>query len=492
LGVRVVVELAHRTGHFIDPDPGRVVAQLFVPGEEQPGSRSRANGVLARVLALSEAEVTELAASIVSDFRGRHRDLMGAFSENFAVVDQNRVGPRRLSAERRMLVGACFTKEYSPEGAALFNPSMVAHPDQSGVDDGEIRFLLTVRCVGEGHISSIGFRTGVIGPGSIMRLDKAAPLLGTGTHRGAVYFQRSVFLARLADLDADDAEALIRGLPETFTPDQLADRLTAIHDHTLHRQRGQQAVEVIAQVAAATYDIEFPADTSVSERLLWPIAPAESNGMEDARLVRLVDDDGSVTYYATYTAYNGTDITPQLFATKDFRQFHFSPMAGRVAQNKGIALFPRRIAGQYAALSRWDRESTSIGLSDDLRIWTDSSPLHLPRHGWEVIQVGNCGPPIETPAGWLVLTHGVGPMRVYGIGAILLDLVDPTVVRAMLPRPLLSASPAERDGYVPNVVYTCGALLHEGVLTIPYGISDRSIGFAQAYVSELLGHMDAV
>ena len=436
--------------------------------------------------------MTELAASIVSDFRGRHRDLMGAFSDNFAVVDQNRVGPRRLSAERRMLVGACFTKEYSPEGAALFNPSMVAHPDQSGVDDGEIRFLLTVRCVGEGHVSSIGFRTGVVGPGSTMRLDKAAPLLGTGTHRSAVYFQRSVFLARLADLDADDAEALIRGLPETFTPDQLADRLTAIHDHTLHRQRGQQSVEVIAQVAAATYDIEFPADTGVSERLLWPIAPAESNGMEDARLVRLVDDDGSVTYYATYTAYNGTDITPQLFATKDFRQFHFSPMAGRVAQNKGIALFPRRIAGQYAALSRWDRESTSIGLSDDLRIWTDSSPLHLPRHGWEVIQVGNCGPPIETPEGWLVLTHGVGPMRVYGIGAILLDLADPTVVRAMLPRPLLSASPAERDGYVPNVVYTCGALLHEGVLTIPYGISDRSIGFAQAYVSELLGHMDAV
>jgi predicted GH43/DUF377 family glycosyl hydrolase len=470
-----------------------VIAQLFVPGEEQPGSRSRANAVLARVLALSDDEVTELAASVVREFRGRHRDLMGAFADNFAVIDQNRVGRRRLSAERRMLVGACFTKEYSPEGAALFNPSMVAHPDQSDLDDGEIRFLLTVRCLGEGHISSIGFRSGVVGPGSTLRLDDTAPLLGTGAHRGTAYFQRTAFLARVADLGAGgDAEALILGLPETFTPVQLADRLTATHEHTRHRQRGQRAVEVIAQVAEATYDVEFPADTSVSERLLWPSAPVESHGMEDARVVRFVDDDGSVTYYGTYTAYNGADITPQLLATQDFRQFHLSPMAGRVAQNKGMALFPRRIGGRYAALSRWDRESTSIGLSDDLRIWTDSKPLHAPRHGWEVIQVGNCGPPIETSQGWLVLTHGVGPMRVYGIGAILLDLDDPTIMRARLPRPLLTGTAAERDGYVPNVVYSCGALLYGDVLTIPYGISDRSIGFAQADLTELLGHMDSV
>ena len=486
-------ELAHRIGPRLDPDPRRVIAQLFVPGEEQPGSRSRANAVFARVLALSEDEVTELAASVVREFRGRHRDLMGAFAANFAVVDQSRVGQRRLSAERRMLVGACFTKEYSPEGAALFNPSMVAHPDQSNLDDGETRFLLTVRCLGEGHISSIGFRSGIVGPSSSLRLDDTAPLLGTGTHRGTVYFQRTAFLARVADLGAGgDAEALILGLPETFTPGQLAERLTATHEHTLHRQRGQRAVEVIAQVATATYDVEFPAETSVSERLLWPSAPVESNGMEDARVVRFVDHDGSVTYYGTYTAYNGADITPQLLATKDFRQFHVSPMAGRVAQNKGMALFPRRIDGRYAALSRWDRESTSIGLSDDLRIWTDSKPLHVPRHGWEVIQVGNCGPPIETSQGWLVLTHGVGPMRVYGIGAILLDLDDPTIVRARLARPLLTATAAERDGYVPNVVYSCGALLCGEVLTIPYGISDRSIGFAQADLTELLGHMDGV
>jgi predicted GH43/DUF377 family glycosyl hydrolase len=490
----VADELAHRIGPCLDPDPRRVIAQLFVPGEEQPGSRSRANAVLTRVLALSEDEVTELAASVVRGFRGRHRDLMTAFSDNFAVVDQNHIGPRRLSAERRMLIGACFTKEYSPEGAALFNPSMVAHPDQTNLGEGEVRFLLTVRCLGEGHLSSIGFRTGIVGPGSAFRLDPTSPLLGTGTHRGAAFYQRDAFLARVADLSAGDtdAETLIRGLPDTFTPDQLADRLTATHEHSRHRQRGQRAVEIITQAATATYDVEFPADTSMSERLLWPRAPVESHGMEDARLARFVDEDGGVTYYAIYTAYDGTGITPQLLATQDFRKFHISPMAGRVAQNKGMALFPRRIHGKYAALSRWDRESTSIGLSDDLRIWTDSTSLHVPRHGWEVIQVGNCGPPIETAQGWLVLTHGVGPMRVYGIGAFLLDLDDPTIVRARLRRPLLTATAAERDGYVPNVVYSCGALLSGDVLTVPYGISDQSIGFAQADVTELLGHMDGV
>jgi predicted GH43/DUF377 family glycosyl hydrolase len=489
----VVVELAHRTGHRLDPDAGRVIAQLFVPGEELPGSRSRANGVLSRILALSEAEVIEMVASLVSEFRGRHRDLMRSFSDNFSVVDSSLVGPRRITADRRLLIGACFTKEYAPEGAALFNPSMIAHPDQSGVDNGATRFLLTVRCLGEGHISSIGFRTGIIGPGSTLHLDETSPLVGTGTRRGAAYFQRAAFLARVADLGAaaDDAEALVLGLPETFTPDQLSERLAATHEHTLHRQRGVRAVDAIAQVVAATYDVEFTDDTGISERLLWPSAPTESHGMEDARMVRFVDEDGSVTYYATYTAYDGVHITQQLLATKDFRQFHMSPLAGQMAQNKGMALFPRLVNDQYAALSRWDRESTSIGFSEDLRIWPKSTRLHMPRHGWEVIQVGNCGPPIETPDGWLVLTHGVGPMRVYGIGAILLDLIDPSVVLATLPYPLLTATPAEREGYVPNVVYSCGALLHDGLITIPYGISDRTIGFAQAHVAEVLSHMDA-
>jgi predicted GH43/DUF377 family glycosyl hydrolase len=489
----VSAELAHRTPHRIEANARRVIARLFVPGEEQPGSRSRANAVLLRVLALSEEEVTELVDSVIAGFRGRHRDLMGAFTDHFTVVDLESAGVRRISAERRMLVGACFTQEYAPEGAALFNPSMTAHPDQSGLAEGEARFLMTVRCLGEGHISSIGFRTGIVGPGYALRIDETTALLSAGRARPATFFQRDPFLARVADLgsDTEDAEILIRGLPETFTPDQLSDRLTAIHEHTLNRQRGQTAVDMINRVVSTTYDVAFDEGTSLSERLLWPTAAVESRGMEDARLVRFTEDDGDVTYYATYTAYDGTNVTPQLFATKDFRQFHISAVAGRAAQNKGLCLFPRRIDGKYVALSRWDRESTSLCISDDLRIWTRSRPVHTPRHGWEVIQVGNCGPPIETTDGWLVLTHGVGPMRVYGIGAMLLDLADPSVVLATLRRPLMTANSSERDGYVPNVVYSCGALLHQGVLTIPYGISDRAIGFAQAHVSELLGHMDS-
>jgi predicted GH43/DUF377 family glycosyl hydrolase len=484
----VPVDFAHRTGPRISRNPRRVIARLFVPGEEQPGSRSRANAVLSRILALTEEEVTEMAESVIAAFRGRHRDLMGAFSDHFAVVDLDAAGVRRISAERRMLVGASFTQEYAPEGAALYNPSMVAHPDQSGLGDGEIRFLMTVRCVGEGHVSSIGFRSGVIGPGGVLRVDDTGPLLGTGTTRPAGYFQRGPFLARVADLgsDTEDAENLLRGLPETFTPDHLAQRLAAIHEHTLNRQRGQHAVEMINQVASTTYDVAFEPTSELTERLLWPTAPVESNGMEDARLVRFTEDDGDVTYYATYTAYDGANIAPQLFATKDFRQFHLSAVAGRAAQNKGMCLFPRRIGGHFVALSRWDRESTSLTVSDDLRIWTESRPVQSPRYAWEVIQVGNCGSPIETPEGWLVLTHGVGPMRVYGIGAILLDLTDPSIVLATLRRPLLTADASERDGYVPNVVYSCGAILHDDLLWLPYGIGDSRIGIAYASLTEIL------
>jgi predicted GH43/DUF377 family glycosyl hydrolase len=302
-----------------------------------------------------------------------------------------------------------------------------------------------------------------------------------------------VFLTKLADLgdDPENARLLLGGLPEVFTENQLRDALTGIHEHTLNRERVQRTIEHVHQLAAATYDLEFAPGTSLTERLLWPTAPAESNGMEDARLVRFEDDDATVTYYATFTAFDGAKVAPHLLATKDFRQFRLSPMVGRAAQNKGMALFPRRIGGRYVALSRWDRESNAIVSSDNCRVWTTPSALHTPRNGWDVIQVGNCGSPVETPAGWLVLTHGVGPMRAYALGAVLLDLTDPSVVLATLPEPLLTPLADERDGYVPNVVYSCGPLLHGDVLTIPYGISDGAIGFAQVDVGRLLNRMVA-
>jgi predicted GH43/DUF377 family glycosyl hydrolase len=486
----MAADLAVRTVHRLRPDPRRVIVKLFVPGEEMPTGHSRASAVIARVMALDDAEVAALANAVMADFRGRHSDLTDAFSAHFAVISREIASPRRLSAERRMLIGACFTHEYAPEGAALFNPSMAAHPDQSGLAEGQLRFVMTVRCVGEGHISSIGFRTGVLGPGDALALDKPGPRLVTGVTRPATY-QRRLFLAALADHgDHDDTIDLVMGgLAESFTATELGDALAGIHEHTLNRERVQNVIENVRRVAAATYDLDFPSDSGLAERLLWPVAAAESHGMEDARLVRFTEDDEQAVFYATYTAYDGAHIAPHLLATRDFRQFHVSPLAGVAARDKGLALFPRRIGGRYAALSRWDRQGISLAMSDDHRIWSKPASLYEPTRGWELIQVGNCGSPIETSVGWLVLTHGVGPMRRYGIGAMLLDLDDPSIVLATLPQPLLTASADERDGYVPNVVYSCGALLHDDLLTIPYGVSDAAIGFAQVWLPDLLDRM---
>jgi len=484
-------ELAVRSAHRLCPDPRRVITRLFVPGEETPEGRSRAKAVIARVLALTEAEVASSSEAIIASFRGRHRDLTGTFARHFAVVAHEVPGRRRLSAERRMLIGACFTMEYAPEGAALFNPSLVAHPDQSGLGPGQLRFLMTVRSVGEGHLSSIGFRTGVLGPDGALEVADPEPLLTVAGPRPTT-FQRRLFLSRLADLgdDHEYGQHLLGQLPEAFTAEQLADALAAVHEHTVNRDRFQRMMEHVRQITAATYDVEFDSDTELTERLLWPASPSESHGMEDARLVRFVDDDATVTYYATYTAYDGARVEPHLLATRDFRRFHVSPMSGQAARNKGLALFPRPIGGRLHALSRWDRENIALVSSDDCRIWDTPTTLYAPTQAWEQIQVGNCGSPVETPDGWLVVTHGVGPMRQYALGAMLLDCADPSVVRATLSTPLLVPNAAERDGYVPNVVYSCGPLLHGEVLTIPYGISDGAIGFAQVSLPGLLSQMD--
>jgi predicted GH43/DUF377 family glycosyl hydrolase len=469
-----------------------VIAKLFVPGEETRRGNSRAHVVMARVLALDEAEVADLAAHVVERYGTRHHDLAGILSRHCDVVAHEMQLTDEFTADRRMVIGAYFTHEYSPEAAALCNPSMAAHPDQTGLAPGQLRFVMTVRCVGEGHLSAIGFRTGVLGPGAGLVVDEPEPLLVMGASHPALHSRR-LFLGRLADLGVhhDIAQVLLGGLAETFTSDELNGALAGVHEHHLHRESVQQAVEQIRRIAYASYDIEFPTSSGLTSRLLWPIAPAERNGMEDARLVRFDDDGARATYRATYTAYDGARVSMHLLATDDFREFRVTPMAGQAAQNKGLALFPHRIGGRYAALSRWDRENLSLAYSDDGQIWEDSTMLMAPERGWDLIQVGNGGSPIELAEGWLVLTHGVGPMREYALGAILLSLADPTEVIATLPTPLLTPTAEERDGYVPNVVYTCGALLHDGVLTIPYGISDGAIGFAQVEVDTLLAQMVA-
>jgi predicted GH43/DUF377 family glycosyl hydrolase len=482
--------LAVRLGPQLRPDTSRVIARLFVPGEETPGSTSRGHRVIDRILALDDAATEAAMVDVMARFAGRHRDLKAVLREHFQVAAHGRPDLIGLPEPRQLLIGAHFTMEYAVEAAALFNPSMVAHPDQSGLRPGQVRFVMSVRAVGEGHLSSVGFRTGIIGPGTGLVLHDAGPALEAGTRR-PVGHHRDLFLARLTELGAD-AETLalvFDDLPDRFDAAQLRQAVTALHPHLHARQAGQLVAEQINQIAATEYAVTFPSETAIDARLLWPSGPAESHGMEDVRLVRFVHDDGEVSYLGTYTAYDGSHIAPQLLTTGDFTSFEVGQLAGPAAINKGMALFPRQVAGQYLALSRWDRENVSLSVSADLRVWHRGPTLQAPRESWQLVQVGNCGSPIETDDGWLVLTHGVGPMRTYGIGALLLDLDDPTKVRAVLREPLLCATGEERDGYVPNVVYSCGALRHGDTLTIPYGISDTSIGFAQVDLPTLIASM---
>lgn len=405
-----------RGSGVLRPDPGRVISRPFVPGEwASVRGASRTDVIIGRILALTDEEVAETLAATVRQFADRHADLSAVFADHFALV-ADRV-PTAVSAARRDLIGAYFTQEYSIEAAALFNPSIVAHPDQSGLAAGELRFVMSARAVGEGHISSIEFRTGVIS-GDDVRIDDAGRHLTTGRAAGRA--------------------------------------------------------------------LQFDATRPISERVIFPHRRDESGGIEDARFTSFVDDDGSSTYYATYTAFDGSHIAPRLLRTDDFATFSVVPMSGPAAQNKGMALFPRRVGGRYLALSRWDQESIGVASSPDASVWGDPITAAVPERSWELIQLGNCGSPIETPAGWLVLTHGVGPVRTYGIGAMLLDLTDPTTVLGVLRRPLLTANDAEREGYVPNVVYSCGALLHRDTLVLPYGCSDSAIRFAFVDLPALL------
>ena len=475
----------------LSPDPRRVLTRLFIPGHELIGQgESRAAGVVERILALSDADVSETLAATLRAFSGRHRDLPVTLEHHFDLV-AHRLGARGgLSRERRLLMGAYFTNEYAVQAAALCNPSMVLHPDQSGLNPGEARFVMSLRAVGEGHISCIEFRSGIVGPGPTVRLDDPGDIIVGGTPRPACY-DRDLFHGKLAE-QGDDRESVafvLDALPDRFGAEELDHALAELDAQILTRTTARSTVERIRRVAASNYDVEFASDSAIGERVLWPFGPAESHGMEDARFVRFTEDNGKVTYFATYTAFDGAQVAPPLLQTDDFRTFRITQLTGPAARNKGMALFPRRVGGQYTALSRWDRESNAIATSQDARRWGPAVTLQSPQQPWELLQLGNCGSPIETAEGWLVLTHGVGPMRVYAIGAILLDLDDPTKIRAQLTQPLLAPDETERDGYVPNVVYSCGGLVHERLLILPYGISDQAVRIAVVEIDDLVGSL---
>jgi predicted GH43/DUF377 family glycosyl hydrolase len=483
-------DLVTRTSTRLDPDISRVVTRLFVAGQEEVGGgESRAAPVIARVLDLEEHEVEACMLDLHARFGSRHRDLTDVFDLHAERVVSRLAPGTVLSTARRQLLGATFTHEYAIEGAALCNPSIVLHPDQRGVCDGSARFLMSVRGVGEGHRSSIGFRSGTIGPDGSVELDAPSAFATLGRTTASL-LEGEVLRGKLHELgeDGDSVTYVLDTLGDFFSISELEQRLEALARQGDTRKGSELTIAHFRAVAASTYTSDFAHDTDLSERVLWPGCAAESHGMEDARFVRFVDED-RIVYYATYTAFDGVDIRQHLIETDDFVRFNMSPVAGAAAPYKGLALFSRRIDGRYYALSRFDRETNSVSVSENVRCWDQSTVIQLPRRSWETIQLGNCGSPIETPEGWLVLTHGVGAMRTYNIGALLLDLDDPSKVLASLDEPLLTASPSEQDGYVPNVMYTCGALLHGGVLVLPHGIGDRRIGLATVRCDELLRAM---
>jgi len=442
--------------------------------------------VVERVLAMSDAEVSTTLEATLEGFGARHRDLHGTLESQFVAVAHDLDDTDRLGPEHRLLIGACLTHEFSIEGASLGNPSIVPAPDQSGLGAGEQRFIMSLRAIGEGHLSSIEFRSGVIDSEANITIDEVSRYATTGNRRPAEY-EKHLFRSKLAELGVlnEIAALVLDPLPERFSLAQVNIALTEL-GHDVDRSLAFETARTIHWLASSNYALTFDAQSPISERVIFPAGPTESRGMEDARFVRFVSDDGSVRYYSTYTAFDGFQILPQLIETVDFVSFRIATLQGGGARNKGIALFPRMIDGHYAALSRQDNENNYLMLSDDVRLWGNAERIQVPSKPWELVQLGNCGSPVETEAGWLVITHGVGPMRRYSLGAILLDATDPRRVIGHLKEPLLVPSGPERDGYVPNVVYSCGNMVHGENLVLPYGFSDYGARIALVRLKDLL------
>jgi predicted GH43/DUF377 family glycosyl hydrolase len=468
-----------------------VIAKPFLPGEAVfPDGQSRVEAIINRVLGLPEDDVVATLAVTERSFADRHQDLRDVFSENFEVVAGQVSHPLDVSSARRLLIGAYFTHEYSIEASALNNPSIVASPDQSTAREGELAFIMSLRAIGEGHISSIEFRSGVIGVDGEMSLDAPGSFPRTGRRTPHLY-DKAFFTTRLAELGAlnDLAAGILGTLSDRFTIDQVESAIAEFDRRGVDRSMAYETTRIIHWLASSNYTVEFAGSSDVSERVIFPAGPTESRGMEDARFVRFSEDDGSVFYYATYTAFDGHQILPQLIETLDFLTFRIATLGGIRARNKGIALFPRLVSGNYAALSRYDNENTYLMFSDSVRFWDKAERLQVPKQTWELVQIGNCGSPLETEAGWLIITHGVGPMRQYSLGAILLDIDDPQRVIGHLDQPILVPGSDERDGYVPNVVYSCGSIIHEGWLVLPYGYADQGTGVATVVLADLLNRL---
>lgn len=481
---RLFKRITNRTLKNIRPDPRRVITRPF-----RPGAESHIAAIVHRVLALDETLVKALLKQTLKEFAHRHKDIRSVLLGNYQRISARVPDPEALSEERKLLLGSCFTMEYSIESAALFNPSIVIYPNQNDVQKGQTRVIFSFRATGEGHISSIVFRSALVDRDNSIFLESVSPFLGTPEIVLNATYDRGLFQAKLEEMKqfSEAARTIFRHLPASFTPDEMGRAIDAVRAEGAFAAADMNgAVAHIKWLTESNYEVFFPHGQLISERVIFPMSQNESNGVEDARFVRLVEENGRATYYATYTAYNGREILPQLIETGDFHRFKISTLNGAMARNKGMALFPRRINGQYAMITRSDGENLYLSYSQNIHFWHDGVRLEAPQYPWELVQIGNCGSPLETEKGWLLLTHGVGPMRKYCIGVSLLDLHDPAKIIGRLDLPLLAPREEDREGYVPNVVYSCGSIILNGELIIPYAISDSKSHVASIPVNELL------
>jgi predicted GH43/DUF377 family glycosyl hydrolase len=481
---RLFKRITNKTLKNIRPDKRLVITRPF-----RPASEAHTVNIVNRLLLLDESTVKALLKQTLKDFAHRHKDIEDILMSNYRQIEKYIKEPAALSEERKLLLGSCFTMEYSIESAALFNPSIVIYPKQNNLKKGQTRVIFSFRATGEGHISSIVFRSANIDQDNSIFLEPISPFLGTPEIVLNRTYDRELFTAKLEELGqfSEAAKAIFLQLPTSFTPEEMGQAIKAIQANSAFPPADlADTIVHLKWLAESNYEVFFPHGQLISERVIFPLSQNESNGVEDARFVRFVDDDGSVTYYATYTAYNGREILPQLIETKDFHRFKISTLNGPMARNKGMALFPRKINGQYAMITRTDGESLYLSYSDNIHFWYEGNKIEGPASSWELVQIGNCGSPLETKKGWIMLTHGVGPMRKYCIGVSLLDLKDPSKIIGRLAEPLLAPREEEREGYVPNVVYSCGSIILNGELIIPYAISDSESHVASIPVDELL------
>lgn len=470
------------------PDTKRVIARYFFNGDE------RAVELIKKILALGKEETFALISPLLQDFSKRHRNITRKLLRNAERVKKyvKLAGYEfeKLDEDCKLLIGSYFTHEYSIESAAFFNPSIIPDPDQSNLEEGQLRVIISFRAVGEGHVSSVVFRRAMIDRNNDITVIPAGNYIDEAEKVHNVMYQKRLFLnkAEEADINEEFINAVVDKLEDRFNYEQLKALIIEAKAQTDDVKTLRQ-YNLILALSDSYRRISFSKDTDISDRVIFPISDFESKGIEDARFVLFTDENGKKTYYATYTAYDGVHIMPKLLKTYDFYDFKTSPLNGEGAKNKNLALFPRKINGRFAMLSRIDGWNNYLMYSDNINEWDDPVKIQGPEYPWEFVQIGNCGSPIETEYGWLVITHSVGSMRRYSIGASLLDINDPSIEIGRLKDPLIVPNPDEREGYVPNVVYSCGSIVHNDELILPYGLSDHSSGFATVKLQTLLDRL---